>query len=103
VSALKPDAVIVMDPGGEKVPLPETFASVKGERVVVIIGGFSKGDFKSDLKKFKHTKVSLGPRLQKVWTVTAKVLCGIEFSARVDGVKEKKPSKSRRAPKKKEA
>ena len=102
VNALKPDDVVVMDPSGEQVPLPEKFASVKGERVVVIIGGFSRGDYRSDLNKFKHSKVSLGPRLQKVWTVTSKVLCGIDYSARVGEVKEKKPSKSRRAPKKKE-
>jgi rRNA small subunit pseudouridine methyltransferase Nep1 len=102
VSALKPDEVIVMDPNGEQVPLPEKFASLKGERVVVIIGGFSRGDYRSDLKKFKHSKVSLGPRLQKVWTVTSKVLSGIDYSARIGEVKEKKPSKSRRAPKKKE-
>ena len=101
ISALKPDDVVVLTPTGEEVLLPEKFASIKGERVVVIIGGFSKGDFRSDLSKIKHTKISLGPRLQKVWTVTAKILCGIGFSSRVGEVKEKKPSKSRRAPKKK--
>jgi rRNA small subunit pseudouridine methyltransferase Nep1 len=101
VSALKPDEVVVMTPTGEAVPLPEKFASIKGERVVVIIGGFSKGDFRSDLSKIKHTKISLGPRLQKVWTVTAKILCGIAYSSRVGEVKETKPSKPRRAPKKK--
>lgn len=101
VSALKPDEVVVFTPSGEAVPLPERLASIKGERVVVIIGGFSKGDFRSDLSKIKHTKISLGPRLQKVWTVTAKILCGIGFSSRVGDVKETKPSKPRRAPKKK--
>ncbi len=102
VSALNPDEVFLMTPDAEEVPLPERFASVKGERVVVIIGGFSKGDFKSDLSKIKHTKISLGPRLQKVWTVTAKILCGIGLSSRIGEVKETKPSKPRRAPKKKE-
>jgi rRNA small subunit pseudouridine methyltransferase Nep1 len=102
VSALKPDEVFVMAPSAEAVQLPEKFASTKAERVVVIIGGFSKGDFKSDLSKIKHTKISLGPRLQKVWTVTAKILCGISYSSRVGEVKETKPSKPRRAPKKKE-
>jgi rRNA small subunit pseudouridine methyltransferase Nep1 len=101
VSALKPDEVVVMTPSGEAVQLPEKFASIKGERVVVIIGGFSKGEFRSDLSKIKHTKISVGPRLQKVWTVTAKILCGIGFSSRVGEVKETKPSKPRRAPKKK--
>lgn len=101
VNALKPDEVLVLTPEGEQVDLPEKLASVKGERVAVIIGGFSKGDFKSDLSKLKHTKISLGPRLQKVWTVTSKVLCGIAYSARVADVKAPKPSRPRRAPKKK--
>jgi len=102
VGALKPDEVFVLTPSSESVELPEKFASIKGERVVVIIGGFSKGDFKSDLSKIKHTKISLGPRPQKVWTVTAKILCGIAYSSKVGEVKETKPSKPRRAPKKKE-
>lgn len=102
VNALKPDEVIVLTPTGEQLPLPEKFASIDGERVVVIIGGFPKGDFRSDLSKIKHVKVSLGPRLQKVWTVTSKVLCAIQFSSRIGEVKALKPSKSRRAPKKKE-
>jgi rRNA small subunit pseudouridine methyltransferase Nep1 len=102
VSALKPDAVLVMDPAGEHAPLHEKFASIKGERIVVIIGGFSKGDFKSDLSKIKHDKISLGTRLQKVWTVTSKVLCSVAFASQLAAATPApKPSKSRRAPKKK--
>jgi len=102
VNALKPDAVIVMAPEGELVPLHEKFASVKGERVVVIIGGFSKGDYKSDLSKIKHEKISLGTRLQKVWTVTSKTLCSVAMSSQMAAVTPApKPSKPRRAPKKK--
>lgn len=127
VDALKPDATIVLHPGGTETPLTEKFASVKADRVVVIIGGFSKGDFKTDLNKIKHEKISLGPRMQKVWTVTSKVLCAIDYAskglgapkpkkameeapqpaeakeekAKEEKVKETKPSKPRRAPKKK--
>jgi rRNA small subunit pseudouridine methyltransferase Nep1 len=112
VKALKPDDVIVLAQDGEPTPLHEKFASVKGERVVVIIGGFSKGGFRSDLSKFPHSKVSLGSRMMKVWTVAAKALCAISFSSSAPAasqaaaekpgkVKAPKPSKPRRAPKKK--
>ncbi len=105
VDALKPDATFVLEASQGETPLIETFGSLKAERVVVIIGGFSKGEYKSDLKKIKnHTTISLGPRLQKVWTVTAKLLCSIDMAEESTGVvKEAKPSKPRRAPKKKEA
>ncbi len=109
VAALKPDVVYVLDPTGKEGPLDERFATVEGETVVVIIGGFSKGDYRTDLSKINHEKISLGTRQQKVWTVTAKVLCAIGNASRQpspppvapDEVKTPKPSKSRRAPKKK--
>jgi rRNA small subunit pseudouridine methyltransferase Nep1 len=101
VNALKPDEVIVLTPTGKEEPLDEKLASIKGERVVVIIGGFSRGDFKSDLEKLKPTKISLGTRMLKVWTVTAKLCCAIEHASKVAKTATKKPSKSRRAPKKK--
>jgi len=101
VNALKPDEIFVLTPSGEEVDLLQSFSGTKAERVVVIIGGFPKGDFKSDLSKLKHTKISLGPRLQKVWTVTSKVLCAIQFSSKMPEVKPPKPAKPRRAPKKK--
>lgn len=110
VNALKPDEVVVLSQEGDAVPLQEKFASVKGERVVVIIGGFSRGSFRSDLSKFKHTRISLGSRMMKVWTVTSKALCAISSPAAIpvaaenaEKVKAPKPSRSRRAPKKKTA
>ena len=113
VKALKPDEILVLAPSEKETPLLETVASLKGaERIVVIIGGFSKGDFRSDLSKFKHTRVSLGPRLQKVWTVTYKLLSAISYAGKApeakvgkshdSKVKATKPSKPRRAPKNKE-
>jgi rRNA small subunit pseudouridine methyltransferase Nep1 len=101
VNALKPDEIVVMSQTGEEVPIADKFAAIKGERVVVIIGGFSKGDFRSDLSKLKHSTVSLGKRMLKVWTVTSKVLCGIEQASKMPAVTPPKPSKPRRAPKKK--
>lgn len=101
VNALKPDTVVVMTPTGEETPLAEKMAGIKAERVVVIIGGFSKGDFKSDLSKLKPVSISLGKRMLKVWTVTSKVLCGIERASKMPEVTPPKPSKPRRAPKKK--
>jgi len=101
VTALKPDQVVVMTASGEETPVLEKFASLKGERIVVIIGGFSKGDFKSDLSKLKPMSISLGKRMLKVWTVTSKVLCGLEQASKMPEVTAPKPSKPRRAPKKK--
>ncbi len=108
VSALKPDEIVVLDTSGEKTAaLAEKMVDLKGERVVVIIGGFSKGTFRSDLSKLrpKPRRYSLGDRMMKVWTVTSKVLCSIEMSEmHGDALKPKKakaPSKPRPARKKK--
>jgi len=101
VHALKPDEVIVFTPGGEQTPMLAQFAPSKAERVVVIIGGFSKGDYRTDINKLKPTKISLGSRMLKVWTVTSKILGAIEYSAKMAEITPAKPSKSRRAPKKK--
>ncbi len=107
VKALKPDEVVVLNAAEKETPLAETFGELKGkERVVVIIGGFSKGDFRSDLSKFKHTEVSFGPRMQKVWTVTYKVISAIAYAGcetedKPEKAKATRPSKPRRAPKKK--
>jgi rRNA small subunit pseudouridine methyltransferase Nep1 len=101
VGALKPDTIVVLAPEGEETPLAEKFASIKAERVAVIIGGFSKGDYRSDVSKLKATKVSLGKRMLKVWTVASKVLSAIEYSEKLPASTPPKPSKPRRAPKKK--
>jgi len=83
VSALKPDEVIVLDANGMKTEsLPRELTGLKGERTVVIIGGFSKGTYRSDLSKLKPKRYSLGDRMMKVWTVTAKVLCSVDISER---------------------
>ena len=101
VAALKPDEIVVMSAEGEETPLAEKFASIKAERVAVIVGGFSKGDYRSDVSKFKASKISLGKRMMKVWTVASKILSAIEYSEKTPAPTPPKPSKSRRAPKKK--
>ena len=101
VAALKPDAIVIMSSEGEETPLAEKFASIKAERVAVIVGGFSKGDYRSDVSKQKASKVSLGKRMMKVWTVAYKLLSAIEYAEKAPPTTLPKPSKSRRAPKKK--
>ncbi|MCJ7607861.1 MAG: 16S rRNA methyltransferase [Thermoplasmata archaeon] len=122
VKALKPDTVLVMDQDGEESPLPGAVASLEGERIVIIIGGFSKGGFRSDINKLGARKISLGPRMVKVWTVASKVLCAIDLAesippseeksapekpapaktkVKAKATKAKAPAKPRRAPKKK--
>jgi rRNA small subunit pseudouridine methyltransferase Nep1 len=99
VNALKPDAVVVMDTAGERTDLlAQKMIEVEGERFAVIIGGFAKGTFRSDLSKLKPRRYSLGDRMMKVWTVTAKVLCSIDISEKhADMVSQKAP----KSPKKK--
>ena len=101
IEALKPDETIVFAPDGEELPLLEKFSSVKGERVAIVIGGFSKGDFRSDLAKIKATRISMGKRMLKAFTVTSRVLAAIELAQRAPRVTPPEPSKPRRAPRKK--
>ena len=78
VNALKPDDVIVLDPEGERASLEEAMASSEAKKTIVIMGGFSKGTFKSDLRKIKHRRISLAGRMLKVWTVASKALRAAE-------------------------
>ena len=78
INALKADEVIIMDPSGEQTPLAEVLASSKGERIVLIIGGFSRGTFRSDLRKLGPKRVSMGTRMMKAWTVASKTLRVLE-------------------------
>lgn len=91
VKALKPDDVIVLDPNGEKTDsLPEKLVELKGDRVAIILGGFSKGTFRSDLTGLAPKRYCLGDRMMKVWTITSKVLCSADMSERYGDVLEPK-------------
>jgi rRNA small subunit pseudouridine methyltransferase Nep1 len=100
VNALKPDSIIVLDPDGDKTPLQEGIASAKGERLVVIMGGFSKGTFKTDMRKLKAKHICLGDRMLKVWTVASKALRAFEFAEPVAEAAPAEPVAAERAKKK---
>ncbi|MGD9963085.1 MAG: 16S rRNA methyltransferase [Thermoplasmata archaeon] len=99
VTALKPDEVVVLDTAGDRTgTLAEKMAGLEGDRVVVIIGGFSKGTFRSDLSKLKPKRYSLGDRMMKVWTVTSKVLCAVDMAEKhADAFKPKAPKAPKKA------
>ena len=79
VQALKPDDVIILDPMGPAEPVQGAFDSSVGERVVVIIGGFSRGGYKTDMRPLKNARrISIGERMMKVWTVASKTLRAAE-------------------------
>ena len=111
VNALKPDQVLVLEQDGAEVSPGEVLVDPKAERVVVIVGGFSKGRFKSDIRKLDPKVISFGKRQMKAWTAVSRLLCSIECSsegaaapdADVEPVKPPKPAKPRRAPRKKAA
>ena len=95
VDALKADEVIVLEPEGDQTPLEEVVSSCKGEKVILIFGGFSKGTFRSDLGKLKPMRVSFGVRMMKAWTVASKTLRALEAAESSGGeaLEEKKPAK----------
>lgn len=78
VDALKADEVIIIGADGEETPLEGVISSSKGERIVLIVGGFAKGKFTSDLKKPKPKRVSFGNRMMKTWTIASKALRALE-------------------------
>lgn len=87
VEALKPDDIVILDPSGPAEPLQETFDATLGERVVVIIGGFSRGTYTTDLRQLKKARrISLGGRMMKVWTVASKALRAAENATEASAV-----------------
>lgn len=110
VNALKPDEVIVLGHEGERASLDEVVSSSEAGRTVVIMGGFSKGTFGSDLRKLKARRVSFGDRALKTWTVASKALRAVESvdspraaPADADAPAKKPSKKSAKKPAKKTA
>jgi rRNA small subunit pseudouridine methyltransferase Nep1 len=103
VAALKCDKVVVLDAAGEPVPLVDIFSDPKPERIAVIIGGFPKGGFRSDIERLKPVKISLGQRMMKVWTVTSKMLCAIDIAGKQAPVKKPAKATKPKTPRKKKA
>jgi rRNA small subunit pseudouridine methyltransferase Nep1 len=105
VNALKADEVVIVEADGDEVPLEGVISSSKAERVVLIIGGFAKGTFTSDLKKLKPKRVSVGRRMMRTWTIASKALRALEAvespaesaevkpEAKPEGVKKKKTAR----------
>lgn len=68
---------IVMTPKGEMKDPSELFS--RSEDYVVVIGGFSKGDFKSPIYEWAEKEVSISDRMMKPWSVTAETLAGYRY------------------------
>ncbi len=74
-----PTPLVVMSPEGRKVPIDEFFEQL-GEDYSVVIGGFPKGDYTSNIYDRADRVISLGEDELKVWTVTGEVLSAISQS-----------------------
>ncbi|MFP4001782.1 MAG: hypothetical protein ACLFSM_07000 [Thermoplasmata archaeon] len=68
---------IVMTPEGKQSDPTEVFS--RTEDYVVVIGGFSKGDFDSPVYEWAEEKFSISDRLMKPWSVAAEVLVGYRY------------------------
>ncbi len=68
---------IVMSPKGEKKDPTEIMS--RTEDYVVVIGGFSQGDFLSPVYEWAEEKMSIAEREMKPWSVTAEILVGYRY------------------------
>jgi len=65
--------VIAFSPKG-KLTLDEMAAKYKDEEVLLVVGGFLEGDFKSPVYKHANDTVSLGPELLEIPAVIEKII-----------------------------
>lgn len=77
LDGIGPEFVIALSPTGEKVPLEEVLAHLKGKETVIIIGGFQEGDYRSPVYEMADRSISLGEELLTVPDVTAQVLASL--------------------------
>jgi rRNA small subunit pseudouridine methyltransferase Nep1 len=77
VGRLNAKKVIVLSPSGEERELRELFQGSGHDHLVVIIGGFPEGDYRSPVYEIADEKVSLGEELLTVPDVTSQVLSSI--------------------------
>ncbi|MEF8832712.1 MAG: hypothetical protein V5A66_04230 [Candidatus Thermoplasmatota archaeon] len=68
---------IVMTPKGKKEDPTDLFS--RTEDYIVVIGGFSEGDFESPVYQWADRKVSISERMMKPWSVTAEILVGYRY------------------------
>ncbi len=68
---------IVMTPKGKRADPTDMFS--RTEDYIVVVGGFSSGDFKSPVYRWSDKKISVSERKMKPWSVTAEVLVGYRY------------------------
>lgn len=66
--------VAILSPGGNPVDVGEYVSEHAGGDLVCIIGGFSDGDFISNIDEIPGDKISIYKGELKVWTVAAEIL-----------------------------
>ena len=78
---LKPDTMIALSPDGKREHLHDVFGRLGADKhLCCIIGGFTKGDFRSPIYELADEKTSISDELLKVWTVAAEVLAAYRLS-----------------------
>jgi len=77
ISHISCDAVIALSPEGKDTPLNQVYMERELEQVTILIGGFSEGDYVSNVHEHTDIEISLGKGLLKVWTVTCEVLASL--------------------------
>ncbi len=68
--------VVVLSPDGEKVRLKSYFKG--SEDMLCIVGGFSKGDFKSDVRSNADEIISIYDESLTAWTVVSELIVNYE-------------------------
>ncbi|MBN1538685.1 MAG: hypothetical protein JW939_00955, partial [Candidatus Thermoplasmatota archaeon] len=89
LSGIDPDRsrtlVVVLHPEGEIRESWEIFGDIihkEGKKhIICLVGGFSSGDFRSDVHKISDVKMTLPGGLLKVWTVISELLVGFRAAS----------------------
>lgn len=70
------DQVIALDPGGKAVEPAEELAWQAGEHedLCIVLGGFPKGEYRSNVSKLADETWSIHPERLSVWTAASEVL-----------------------------
>ena len=68
---------IVLSPKGKRTDPIEMFS--RGKDYIIIIGGFSEGDFVSPVYEWADKTISISDRLIKPWSATAEMLIGYRY------------------------
>jgi rRNA small subunit pseudouridine methyltransferase Nep1 len=75
MDSIDPDITVALSPDGERGALQDLFSEYGPDKnICCIIGGFTMGDFRSDIYKKADEKISIHDATLKVWTVTSEVL-----------------------------